>query len=106
MSPSKSELAPSMESLAAHSIYWQRSRRLSFGLLLIWAVATFGGIFFSRELNFSFFGWPFSFWLAAQGLLLLYCVLIAYYAWAARKLDEAYRDQLRKDSIAAASASG
>lgn len=91
---------------AAAALYWQRNSRLTLGLLLIWALATFGGIFFARELNFSFFGWPFSFWLAAQGLLLLYCGLIAYYARAARKLDEACCDQLKKDSIAAASASG
>ena len=40
--------------------------------------------------------------LAAQGALLLYCALIAYYAYAMRKLD----DQAKKDSSADASASG
>lgn len=94
------------ESGAAASSYWRRSWRLSFGLLLIWALATFGGTFFARKLSFSLFGWPFSFWFAAQGALLLYCALIAYYAFAMRKLDQACRDQLKKDSSAAASASG
>ncbi|MBT9491628.1 MAG: DUF4212 domain-containing protein [Paucibacter sp.] len=91
---------------AARALHWRRSRRLSFGLLLIWAVVTFGGTFFARELNFSFFGWPFSFWLAAQGAVLLYCALIAYYAYAMRKLDKALQDQAKKSSITAASASG
>ncbi|WP_310389893.1 DUF4212 domain-containing protein [Roseateles sp.] len=91
---------------AARTLHWQRSRRLSFGLLLIWALVTFGGTFFARELSFSFFGWPFSFWLAAQGAVLLYCALIAYYAYAMRKLDKALFDQAKKSSMAAASASG
>ncbi len=69
--------------------YWQRSRRLSFALLLVWGVVTFGGSFFARELSFNFFGWPFSFWLAAQGALLIYCVIVAFHAWAMRRLDEA-----------------
>ncbi|MDC8770660.1 DUF4212 domain-containing protein [Roseateles albus] len=86
--------------------YWRRCRNLSFALLLIWALATFGGIFFARELSFSFFGWPFSFWVAAQGLLLLYCALIAYYARAMRKLEAACLDQSKKAASAAASASG
>ncbi|MEJ6005525.1 DUF4212 domain-containing protein [Paucibacter sp. AS339] len=76
--------APSLEA------YWRRSRRLSAGLLLVWAVVTFGGTYFARELSFSFFGWPFSFWLAAQGALLVYCLIIAYHAYAMRKLDAAY----------------
>ncbi|MCV2366701.1 DUF4212 domain-containing protein [Roseateles oligotrophus] len=102
--PDKTWGAPAQ--VAADAFYWQRSRRLSFGLLLIWALVTFGGTFYARELNFSFFGWPFSFWLAAQGAVLLYCVLIAYYAHAMRKLDDAHRAQAKKASIEAASASG
>lgn len=91
-----------MNSAEQRPTYWQRSRRLSLGLLLIWALVTFGGTYFARELSFIFFGWPFGFWLAAQGALLLYCALIAYYAYAMRKLD----DQAKKDSSADASASG
>jgi putative solute:sodium symporter small subunit len=106
MNSSASAAAPAPLSTAAAASYWQRSRRLSFALLAVWALATFGGIFFARELNFSFFGWPFSFWVAAQGLLLLYCAVVAYYAYAMRKLDEACGDQAKKDSSAAASSSG
>ena len=91
---------------AARALHWRRSRRLSFGLLLIWALVTFGGTFFARELSFNFFGWPFSFWLAAQGAVLIYCVLVTYYAYAMHKLDKALLDQAKKSSMAAASASG
>lgn len=88
MNPSASEGRQSTP-LAGTSSYWARTRSLTFILLLVWALATFGGIYFARELSFSFFGWPFSFWFAAQGALLLYWGLIAYYARAMRKLDEA-----------------
>ena len=30
--------------------------------------------YYARDLNFNFFGWPFSFWMAAQGSLIIYVV--------------------------------
>ncbi len=68
--------------------YWQRTRRLTGWLLLLWALVCFGLTFFARSLNFSFFGWPFGFWVAAQGALFVFCAIVAYYAYAMRKLDE------------------
>ena len=46
--------------------------------------------YFARELSFSFLGWPFSFWLAAQGSLLVFALLIAFYAWAMERLEAAH----------------
>ena len=43
-----------------------------------------------RELNFSFFGWPFSFWVGAQGALVVYVAIIGYYAWYMNRLDQEY----------------
>ena len=50
---------------------------------------TFGVSYFARELSFSLVGWPFSFWMAAQGALIVYWLLVWYYArrmggWTAR----------------------
>jgi len=67
--------------------YWRRVLRLTGGLLLVWFVVTFGGVFFARDLGFHFFGWPFSFWLAAQGAVIGYVVLVASYAYALNRLD-------------------
>ena len=54
----------------------------------IWFVVTFIVAYFARELSsFIFFGWPFSFWMAAQGALIVYCVLIWYYARTMNRLD-------------------
>ena len=47
--------------------YWQKNLRMTAVLLAIWFTVTFGVSYFARELNFNFFGWPFSFWMASQG---------------------------------------
>jgi putative solute:sodium symporter small subunit len=60
---------------------WQRKSAFTAFLLLIWIAVTFGLTFFARELSFEFMGWPFSFWVAAQGALLVYLALIAVYAY-------------------------
>ena len=41
---------------------WRRQVRVTALLLLAWFVITFVVGYFARELDFSFFGWPFSFW--------------------------------------------
>jgi putative solute:sodium symporter small subunit len=64
--------------------YWQRNLRITGGLLGVWFAITFVATFFARELSFSFFGWPFSFWLASQGSLLVYLGIVCWYA---RRID-------------------
>lgn len=59
-------------------------------LLVLWFLITFVVIFFARNLMFSFFGWSFSFWVAGQGALIAYCLIIWYYAWYINKLDIEY----------------
>ena len=68
--------------------HWQQTRRMTAVLLLLWLVTTFCAAFFARELNhLSVFGWPLSFYLAAQGASLVYLAIIAFYAWRMRRLD-------------------
>jgi len=70
-----------------HHRYRRRTLRLTAGLGAIWFLVSFVVTFFARELSFSFFGWPFSFWVGAQGALVVYCMLIGYYAWCMNRLD-------------------
>jgi putative solute:sodium symporter small subunit len=67
--------------------YWRRTLRVTGVLLALWFGVTFGVGFFARELQFRFFGWPFSFWAAAQGALVVYVLIIAVYAWAMNRVD-------------------
>ena len=55
-----------------HQRYWQKNLRITAILLAIWFVVTFVVGYFARDLNFNFFGWPFSFWVGAQGALIVY----------------------------------
>jgi putative solute:sodium symporter small subunit len=70
-----------------HRLYWHKNLAVTALLLLIWFVVTFVVSYFARSLNFTFFGWPFSFWMGAQGALLVYCLIIGFYAWYMNRLD-------------------
>jgi putative solute:sodium symporter small subunit len=73
-----------------HKEYWTRNVRMTIIQLVIWAVITYVVGFYARELNFNFFGWPFAFWVGAQGALALYVIQIGWYAWYMNKLDNEY----------------
>ena len=79
-----------MEMTDRHREYWQKNLRITGILLAIWFVVTFVVSFFARDLSFSFFGWPFSFWMGAQGALVVYVVIIGYYAYYMNRLDREY----------------
>ena len=51
---------------------------------------TFVVSYYARELSFNFFGWPFSFWMGAQGALVIYILIIGFYARYMGKLDIEY----------------
>lgn len=70
--------------------YWRRNLNLTGMLLVIWFVVTFVLGYFARDLSFNFFGWPFSFYMGAQGALIVYLLIIWYYASAMNKLDKEY----------------
>ena len=76
-----------MQSTENHRLYWRKNLVVITALLAIWFAVTFGVSYFARYLNFNFFGWPFSFWMGAQGTLLVYCGIIAFYAWYMNRLD-------------------
>jgi len=67
---------------------WRRTRRLTMTLLAIWFGVTFAAIFFARELaGLTLFGWSVSFYMAAQGALLIYLAIVGIYALAMRRLE-------------------
>ncbi|MDB5824807.1 MAG: hypothetical protein JWR21_3511 [Herminiimonas sp.] len=73
------------------AVHWGRTRRLTGILLAIWLCVTFGVIFFARELSeLSLFGWPISYYMAAQGATLVYVMLVGFYAWRMSRLDRAW----------------
>jgi putative solute:sodium symporter small subunit len=70
--------------------HWHKVRGMTAALLVLWLATTFCAAFFARELaGLSVFGWPLSFYLAAQGASLVYLAIIALYAWRMQRLDRA-----------------
>ncbi|WP_298231373.1 DUF4212 domain-containing protein [uncultured Azohydromonas sp.] len=69
--------------------HWRRTRVLTAVLLLVWFGASFVTVFFAAELRQRFFGWPLGFWIASQGALLVFLLVVVVYAWAMGRIDAA-----------------
>ena len=77
-----------MQMTENHRRYWQKNPNITAVLMAIWFVVTFAASYFARDLNFTFFGWPFSFWMGAQGSLVIYVLIIWFYARYMNQLDQ------------------
>jgi putative solute:sodium symporter small subunit len=71
--------------------YWRRTLRITAILLAIWFLVTYVVIWFAVPLNqFTFLGFPLAFYMGAQGSLIVYVVLIVFYAWYMNRLDREF----------------
>ena len=73
----------------AGRLYWRKTSVVTLWLLAVWIVATFGVVFFARDLSvWSFLGWPVSFYMAAQGTPAICLWIVWYYARFMNRLDD------------------
>ena len=79
-----------MQLTERHKEYWSKNLKITGILLAVWFFVTFVVSWFARELSFNFFGWPFSFYMGAQGSLVVYVWIIWYYARYMNNLDKEY----------------
>ena len=72
--------------------YWKANVSLIVKLLMVWfAVPFLGGIVFVDTLNqFRLGGYPLGFWIAQQGSIYLFVVIIFYYAKKMSDLDDKF----------------
>lgn len=63
-----------------------RVLRLKAVLLAIWAAVSFGFFFFARDLQFVVAGWPFAYWMGAQGAIVVFIAIVVVYAVAMQRL--------------------
>lgn len=81
----------SAESQQRREAYWKKTLTVTAILMVIWFVVTYVIAFFAVPLNeFSFLGFPLAFYMGAQGSLVIYVVLIAFYARYMNRLDREY----------------
>jgi putative solute:sodium symporter small subunit len=68
--------------------YWQRLRLLTLCLLLVWGAVTLLVPWFALDLNrWQLAGMPLGLWMASQGAIALYLLLIVIYALACDRLE-------------------
>jgi putative solute:sodium symporter small subunit len=71
--------------------HWQKTKTLTFIVLVIWFIFSFLIHWFADALNSaSFLGFPLGFYMAAQGSLVVFVLLIFYLAYAQNKIDEEF----------------
>jgi putative solute:sodium symporter small subunit len=73
--------------MTGESNRWRFKKRLTAALLLLWAAVSFGVPYFALDLRFDWWGTPFSFWMASQGALLVYLVIVAVYSMVMNRFD-------------------
>ena len=78
-----------MSDNSAHTAYWDANIRLIRACLGVWLLASIGfGILFRPLLaRIQVGGADLGFWFAQQGSILVFLVLIFYYAWRVSRLD-------------------
>jgi cation/acetate symporter len=65
----------------------KRRWHLHAGLLALWFAASFGVVFFARDLQMVVASWPVSFWFAAQGSVLIFIGIVVVFAWRANRRE-------------------
>ncbi len=72
--------------------YWRTNLRIVGALLSVWFVVSFGlSIVFVDELNTLRLGsFRLGFWMAQQGSMYVFVILIFVYVWLMNRLDRAY----------------
>ena len=72
--------------------YWRANVALIRNLLLVWAAVSYGAaILLGQALaGVKFFALPLSFWFAQQGSIVVFVILIFYYAWRMNRIDAEY----------------
>lgn len=73
---------------AGNGRYWRKTRSVTIALLLLWCGVTVLTCLYAPELNaFSFLGFPVGFYFAAQGSLIVFLLIVGFYAWYMNRLD-------------------
>jgi len=83
-------------------VYWKKNIRIVLSLLAVWFFVSFGmGILLVDVLdNFRVFGFKLGFWMAQQGSIFCFVILIFVYVYKMNKLDRKYDvDEDRDDFV-------
>lgn len=84
----------------AKKTYWRKNLKLTISLLSVWFVAGYVlSILLAPWLNtFQFLGGPLGFWVAQNGAIYVFVVLILIYCLRMNKLDDEFERESESDS--------
>ena len=80
------------ENKSGREAFWRANKRLIFVLLSIWLIVSLGcGVWWIEWLNQYTIGeLPLGFWIAQQGSIYVFVILIFVYAWRMNRLDDEF----------------
>ena len=69
----------SQDNTEAREGHWRKTRALTIGVLIVWFIFSFVVHWFAKGLNeMSFLGFPLGYYLAVQGSLAVFVILIVF----------------------------
>ena len=78
------------ETSSARVAHWAKTRNLTIVILILWFIFSFGVHWFAKGLNdSSFLGFPVGYYMAVQGSLAIFVVLIFVHNLLQDKIDDA-----------------
>jgi putative solute:sodium symporter small subunit len=87
-----------MQLSQGHQDYWRRNLKVTAILLAIWFFVTFVVGYYARDISdITVLGFPLPFYMGAQGALVIYVLIILFYAKYMNKLDNEYGVQEGED---------
>ncbi|MHC8510279.1 MAG: DUF4212 domain-containing protein [Rhodospirillales bacterium] len=71
--------------------HWEKTRNLTFLVLVVWFIFSFVIHWFAKPLNeMSFIGFPLGYYFAVQGSLAVFVALIFFSNWRQDKIDDEF----------------
>ena len=75
-----------------HALYWRANLKVLMVLMIIWFIASFGLSILAVDWldQFHFMGFPLGFWMAQQGSIVAFLLIIAIYVFLMNRLDKEF----------------
>ncbi|WP_333784334.1 DUF4212 domain-containing protein [Thermocrinis sp.] len=71
--------------------YWRENRNLMYLVLVIWALVSYGAALIAGWLNkIVIFGFPLGYYMGSQGSLIVFILLLVFYAKSMNEIDKKY----------------
>ena len=81
----------------AQARHWSKTYWLTVVVLILWFIFSFVVHWYAKELNgFRFLGFPLGYYMAAQGSLFAFVILIFVQNWIQDGIDDAYEQESKE----------